>query len=161
MRNAVRLLVLAAILIAPAAFAAPANDGSWGGSWTNLLAVNTMGQVFLAESSTIWAIDVDLLTGNPGYASSDTLTLSLVDATTKVELARATNAFADGFTGWGRFAFGKKIPVQPGQKLVMYVWDTGTLLLGWKYGVDAYANGYAIQLGSGRPEYDFRFRVNP
>jgi len=120
-----------------------------------------MGQVFHSESSSIWAIDIDLLTGNPGYASSDTLTLSLVDAATNVELARATNSFPDGFNGWGRFAFGKKIPVQPGQKLIMYVWDTGTLLLGWKYGADAYADGYAIQLGTARLEYDFRFRVNP
>jgi hypothetical protein len=161
MRNSLRFVAAVCFLIAPSLLAAPSNDGPWSGGWTNLLAVNTMGQVLHAESSSIWAVDVDLLTGNPGYASSDTLTLTLVDAATNTELARATNSFADGFTGWGRFSFGKKIPVTPGQKLIIYVWDTGTLLLGWKYGVDAYANGYAIQLGSGRPEYDFRFRVNP
>lgn len=161
MRNSIRMLAVFSFFAAATAYAAPSNDGPWTGGWTNLLASNSMGQVFLAESYSIWGVDIDLLTGNPGAATSDTLTLSLVDAATNVELARATNAFADGFSGWGRFAFGKKIPVQPGQKLILRVWDTGTLLLGWKYGENAYANGYAIQLGVMRPEYDFRFRVNP
>lgn len=161
MRKTIRLFTILCTLTAASAFAAPANDGPWSGGWTNQLSVNSMGQVLKAESYDIWAVDLDLLTGNPGIAPSDTLTLTLIDAATNVELARASTVFSDGFSGWGRFAFGRKIPVQPGQKLIVTLHDTGTLLFGWKYGDDAYPSGYAIQLGSPHPEFDFRFRVNP
>jgi hypothetical protein len=161
MRNTLRLFTVLCFLTAGAVHAAPSNDGAWGGAWTNLQPTNMMGQVLIAESSSIWAVDVDLLTANPGIAPSDTLTLTLVDAATGVELAHAADSFADGFDGWARFGFGRKVPVKIGQKLIVYVRDTGTILLGWKYGVDAYANGYAIRVGTARPTDDFRFRVNP
>ena len=164
-RLAVAVCLAVVMLVADSAVAGggrarpgPSNDGAWTGGWTNMVPVNHTGQTFEASSPFIESIDLDILTGNPGRTASDTLTLTLyVDGR---PVATASRTLFDGYDGWARFTFASAVHVRPNSTVRIEVSDSGSVLFGWRYGANDYADGQAILLGLANPNYDFRFRVN-
>lgn len=136
----------------------PSNDGAWAGGWTNLVPANHTGQTLQPTSPVINWIDLDILTGNPGRAASDTLTLTL--SIGGHPAATASRTLSDGFDGWARFTFASGVHVHPHSEVKIELSDSGAVLFGWRYGANDYADGTAILLGVPNPSFDFRFRVN-
>ncbi len=161
MKRAIIALSIAAMLLAGCRHtrSGPSNNGSWIGGWTNMVPVNHTGQTFKPISPDINAIDLDIITGNPGRAASDDLTLTIYDGTTVVGTSTVT--LPDGADGWKRFSVTPPLRVRPHATYKMELRDTGKVLFGWRYNPDTYSDGVAIMLGVENPAYDFPFRVNP
>ena len=138
----------------------PHNDPAWGGGWTHINPGGERGQSFRPSTSELSAIQVGILTGNPGRGG-DTLTLKVLSTDGSI-LATVSQPVEEGFEDWLQFELpGGALEVTPGQTLRIELADTGKTVFGWKYGGDTYPDGTAFLSGSPKPGWDFFFRVNP
>ena len=135
---------------------------SWEGGWTIIGRGSTvvrLSQTFTPLTSTLTAIEIDIMTGNRGLGGDD-ITVSIVDSDRV--LARASHAVAEGFDGVLRFDFASPgVMVTPGVPLHLRVEDTNKNVFGWRYGLNTYPGGNAYFNGApwNNGVFDFRFRT--
>ena len=152
------MLLFALLIMAPTP-PGPSNEAPWDRAWTNVVPANHTGQTFTAIAPTVEHIDIDVITANPTYGASDTLTLTLLGRR-GIVLGTVRRIFPRGTDGWQRFTFARPIHVSPHQLLTIRVADTNKVLFGWRYTLNTYPGGTAVLLGAADSRYDFRFRVN-
>ena len=97
-----------------------------------------MWQTFQVSRPGLTAVEIGLVTGNPGYGD-DTITVEI--AHSDQVLASTSQLVQDGFSGLLRFDFPTVLPVVPGQQYELRVHDTGKLTFGWKFAGDTYGQG--------------------
>jgi len=129
---------------------------TWDGAWTNLAPSNFMAQSFTAVSGEIRSVEVNVFANKGG---SDTLTLSLLDASRNTLAQTTAKVGRDGLDGWLRFEFSEPVPVTPGSEYILRLRGS-KVWVGWKYTGDLYPGGTAIMLGNPSPIDDFIFKVN-
>lgn len=137
------------------------NTPPWQGGWTVIgrtSGVVRLAQTFTPSKSTLVALDIDILTGNPGRGG-DQITTRIVAGSQVV--ASMTRTVADGFDGALRFDLDPPVSVTPGLTLSLEVEDTGKEVFGWRYGSNAYPAGAAYFNGSpwNGGAFDFFFRT--
>lgn len=130
---------------------------TWDGAWTNLDPANFTAQTFVAVSNSIRAVEVNVLSGK---GDSDTLTLSILDASRNVLAETTASVGKDGFDGWLRFEFSQPVSVTPGKVYLLRLRGT-KVWVGWKLSESFYPRGTAILLGKPALYQDFIFKVNP
>ena len=129
--------VLCLFSLQRAAFAAEKVDQSnlppWAGGWTHINPTPdgqaSMWQTFTPNRPSITAVEIDILTVNPGRGD-DTLTVEI--AKDGQILASVVRNVEDGFDGLLRFEFAEPVAVVPGELYELNVHDTGKNQLGWK-----------------------------
>jgi hypothetical protein len=100
-------------------------------------------QTFQPSLPVLNAIDVDIITGNPGYGP-DTITMRVRNSGGTV-IASASRYVLVGQSGPLRFQFSDSgVAVTPGATYTMEVEDTGRGTFGWEYGLDPYPRGQAL-----------------
>lgn len=92
-----------------------ANAPDWTGGWTNIGLGSQQGQSFLTNSSQIFNVDVDILTGNPGNGNK-TIIMKILSPTEDV-LAQIAKDVSDGFNGWLGFDIRGGLSVNSGTTL--------------------------------------------
>ncbi|MCK5725033.1 MAG: hypothetical protein KAI84_21035, partial [Gammaproteobacteria bacterium] len=138
----------------------PSNQPIWEGGWTNIVPSNHMGQSFFLKGSYLSAVEVGIITGNPGKGG-DSITMRILSEDKGI-LFNKSQYVSEGFNGWLRFDMpGESLSVTPCSNLIIELEDTGKVVFGWKYGSNTYPNGSAINFGSYVTDEDFFFRVNP
>ena len=157
-------LTLCLILLAKTAPAAEWIDQSnlpeWGGGWTHVNPTGegraAMWQTFTPVCTNVVAVEIDILTINPGRGD-DVLTVEIArDGDT---LALAERFVEDGFDGLLRFEFPEAVPLVPEQVYELTVRDTGKTRFGWKYGPNTYEQGSRYVFAEERPGSDWFFRT--
>jgi phosphotriesterase-related protein len=160
-------LITAAIylfVVENAAFAAEKVDQSnlpeWDGGWTNVNpapeGVAGMWQTFTPDRPNLTAVEIDILTANPGQRG-DTLTVEI--AKDGQVLASAERYVEDGFDGLLRFEFAQAVAVVPGEIYALKVRDTGKTCFGWKYASNTYDRGGRYVFAQERPGTDWFFQT--
>jgi hypothetical protein len=138
----------------------PSNEPIWGGGWTNIVPSNHMGQSFFLKGSYLSAVEVGIITGNPG-SGGDSITMRILSED-KRTLFNKSQFVSEGFNGWLRFDMPNgALNVAPCSNLTIELEDTGKVMFGWKYGSNTYPDGSAIVFGSYASDRDNFFRVNP
>jgi hypothetical protein len=147
-----------------AAFAAEIVDQSnlpeWAGGWTHINpdpnGQARMWQTFPPDYSNITAVEIDILTVNPGDFN-DIITVEI--AKDGKILASTERNVEYGFEGLLRFEFDETVPVIPGELYELKVHDTGLTRFGWKYASNTYDAGTRYVSASERPGTDWFFRT--
>jgi hypothetical protein len=153
---------LAFVSVAPAAEQIDqSNVPEWGGGWTHVNPAGdgqaSMWQTFTPTCSNLTAVEIDILTTNPG-GGGDVLTVEI--ARDGAVLASAERSVEDGFDGLLRFEFPQAVPVVPEQIYELRVHDTGTTRFGWKYASNTYERGSRYVFAQERPGSDWFFRTH-
>ena len=146
------------------AFAAEQVDQSnlpeWAGGWTHINpdpnGQARMWQTFTPNYSNITAVEIDILTVNPGDFN-DIITVEI--AKDGKILASTEHNVEYGFEGLLRFKFAETVPVIPGELYELKVRDTGLTRFGWKYASNTYDAGTRYVSASERPGTDWFFRT--
>ena len=155
---------LCLVSVERAVFAAEKVDQSnlpeWAGGWTHINpdpnGQARMWQTFTPGRPNITAVDIDILTVNPGRGD-DTLTVEI--AKDGEILASEERHVEDGFEGLLRFEFDEAIDVVPGELYELKVHDTGLTRFGWKYASNTYDAGRRYVFADERPGTDWLFRT--
>jgi formylglycine-generating enzyme required for sulfatase activity len=155
---------LCLILMAKTAPAAEQIDQSnlpeWAGGWTHVNPTGegqaVMWQTFRPACTNVIAVEIDILTNNPGQGD-DVLTVEI--AKDGDVLASAECSVADGFDGLLRFEFPEAVPLVPEQTYELKVRDTGKTRFGWKYGPNTYERGSRYVFAQERPSSDWLFQT--
>jgi hypothetical protein len=147
-----------------AVFAAEVVDQSnlpeWAGGWTHINpdpnGQARMWQTFTPDYSNITAVEIDILTVNPG----DFNDLITIEIAKEGEILASTEHNVEyGFEGLLRFEFDETVPVIPGELYELKVHDTGLTRFGWKYASNTYDAGTRYVSASERPGTDWFFRT--
>jgi hypothetical protein len=147
-----------------AVFAAEIVDQSnlpeWAGGWTHINpdpnGQARMWQTFTPNYSNITAVDINILTVNPG----DFNDIITVEIAKEGEVLASTELKVEyGFEGLLRFEFDETVPVIPGELYELKVHDTGLTRFGWKYASNTYDAGSRYVSASERPGTDWFFQT--
>jgi len=157
-------VVLCLFSLERATFAAEKIDQSnlppWAGGWTHINPTAdgqaNMWQTFTPGHSNITAVEIDILTVNPGRGE-DTLTVEI--AKNGQILASADRFVQDGFDGLLRFEFAEAVAVESGELYELKVRDTGKTRFGWKFASNTYDSGSRYVFASERPDSDWLFQT--
>ena len=157
-------LAVCVISMATATFAAEQVDQEnlpeWGGGWTHVNPTGegqaAMWQTFTPSRANLTAVEIDILTINPGQGD-DILAVEIAED--GAVLASAQCAVEDGFEGLLRFEFAQSVPVVPEQVYELKVRDAGRPRFGWKYATNTYERGSRYVIGQERPGTDWLFRT--
>jgi hypothetical protein len=147
-----------------AVFAAEKVDQSnlpeWAGGWTHINpdpnGQARMWQTFTPNYPNITAVEIDILTVNPG-AFNDIITVEI--AKEGEVLASTERNVEYGFEGLLRFEFDETVPVIPGKLYELKVHDTGLTRFGWKYASNTYDAGTRYVSAAERPGTDWFFQT--
>ncbi|MEJ2703994.1 MAG: hypothetical protein P8Z79_16270, partial [Sedimentisphaerales bacterium] len=157
------MLTLCLVLTAKAVAAEQIDQSNlpeWGGGWTHVNPTAegqaVMWQTFTPACTNVIAVEIDVLTANPGRGD-DVLTVEM--AKDGDILASAERSVEEGFDGLLRFEFPEAVPLVPEQVYELTVHDTGKTLFGWKYGSNTYERGSRYVFGEERPGTDWLFRT--
>ena len=138
------------------------NTPTWDGAWSVIgrgLTVPRFAQTVTASKARLTAVEIDLMTGNPGRGGDEiTVTIIVGDRV----LATASRSVPEGSDGMMRFEFPNPgVLVPPGLTFQLVVEDTSKEVFGWRYGLDTYAGGVAFFNGApwNNGAFDFRFRT--
>jgi fibronectin type III domain protein len=135
------------------------NDTAWTGGATNIVPANRVRQVVVPSRPRLRAVEVALMTGNPGYGGDQvTLTVLAVDGAV---LVKTSAAIPQGFDGFWRFELpGSGTAVIPDEPLTLLLEDTGRNAFWWKYtGGNPYPAGPAYFGDNIFGDNDFLFRT--
>ena len=136
------------------------NLPEWGGGWTHVNPTAegraAMWQTFTTACSNVIAVEIDILTANPGRGD-DVLTVEI--AKDGDILTSAERSVEDGFDGLLRFDFPEAVPLVPEQVYELTVRDTGKTVFGWKYGSNTYERGSRYTLAEEYPGTDWFFQT--
>lgn len=115
-----------------------------------------MWQTFTPNYSNITAVEIYILTVNPGQFD-DTLT---VEITKDGEILASVERLVEyGFEGLLRFEFAQAVSVVPEELYELKVRDTGLTRFGWKFALDTYDRGSRYVSASERSYTDWFFRT--
>jgi hypothetical protein len=160
-------LITAAICLffmQPAVFAAEKVDQSnlpeWAGGWTHINpdpnGQARMWQTFTPNYSTITAVEIDILTVNPG----DFDDIITVEIAKDGDILTSTERNVEyGYEGLLRFEFDEAVAVVPGELYELKVHDTGLTRFGWKYAANTYDAGSRYVSASKRVGSDWLFQT--
>jgi hypothetical protein len=145
---------------APDALLDQSNLPPWGGGWTHVNPTSdgraVMWQTFTPGRPTLIAVDIDILTANPGRGE-DILTIEIAG---DGDILGSTDSYVpDGFDGLLRCEFPDLILLVPGQLYELRVRDTGKTTFGWRYGPNTYDRGTRYVLSKERAETDWFFQT--
>ncbi|MDI6448074.1 GLUG motif-containing protein [Anaerobaca lacustris] len=136
------------------------NLPEWGGGWTHVNPTAdgqaVMWQTFTPACTSLTAVEIDILTVNPGRGD-DVLIVEI--ARDGVVLASAERSVEDGFDDLLRVEFPEVMPLVPEQVYDLRVRDTGKGQFGWKYGSNTYERGGRFVFAQERPGTDWFFRT--
>ena len=116
------------------------NTAPWKDGWTNLLG-NILRQAFTPSHPRLTAVEVELVVGNPGPASSE-VTMTLLNAKGEPLAVVSKTVLVDDCRHVLFILPSGGLPVSPGQVYSIQLSD-GRGVFGWKYVEGGYGNGDA------------------
>lgn len=132
------------------------NTPLWTGEWTSIQSDNDMWQSFTPSVPRLIGVDIDLINANPGNGDA----LITVEIRRGVEVLRsASQVVADGFDGLLFFNLFPDVRVDPGESLLINVFDQGELTFGWRFAGDTYPGGERFVFGDPQPASDCFFQT--
>jgi hypothetical protein len=136
------------------------NLPEWDGGWTHVNPAGEdqarMWQTFMPGRSNLTAVELDIMTANPG-SGDDILTVEIAEDGSVLGFAECS--VESGFEGLVRFEFAEAVILVPEQTYELRVRDTGKTAFGWKYGPNTYERGVRYVSGEEKPGNDWFFRT--
>jgi hypothetical protein len=112
----------------------------WQGAAANVMPVNQASQSVIPRLPALTAVEIGLLTGNPGHGS-DVLTLEVLGPQDVVLFTGAAQV-PDPFDGYLRFPVRPSLKVTPGARYLVRVHDSGKCVFHWKYALGRVPTAY-------------------
>jgi hypothetical protein len=133
------------------------NNPAWTGGAVNIASVNQVSQSFTPSLPCLVAVEVGLMTGNPGRGG-DQVTLIILTSGGQ-QLASASYSIPEGFNGFWRFDL-PNVAITPGQPVTIQLLDTNKIVFFWKYADGSqYTGGQAFFYGAAFGNNDFLFKT--
>lgn len=132
-------------------------EPNWSGAFDYVASTSDVGQTFTPKYPVLAAVEVSIITANP-TRGDDTLIMTILDEDGD-DLATKSLDVENGFDGWLRFEFDKKVKVSVNDLLTILIEDGGNTVFGWRYYGSNYYK-FGDRTVSGVPEDgDFLFRT--